>query len=179
MNIEYITRTDISLWRTNPRKNNKAAIDLAKVILQNGVRTPVVLWKKNMTAYKGNTTIKALDIINAGKDYTVPCVLHDFADEARAIAYGIADNKSSEYAEWDTDLLASMFASTSVPLARPATGFKEIEIMELFDFEKKEKLMLNTGSKITLSCEEGDREEILSLLHDWADQSGFKNIGIK
>jgi hypothetical protein len=178
LEVVYINRSEIKLWKNNPRVNNSAAVSLAKIILQNGVRSPVILWRENMTAYKGNTTLKALDIINANTEYKVPCVLHDFKSEEDAIAYGIADNKASEFAEWDTGLLAALFNSTTVPIRKPATGFKEQEIFDLLAIKKEEKMRRKKKSSITLQCRDEDITEIKELLQDWINQSGFEDMEV-
>ncbi len=180
MAIMYRHRETIKLWSDNPRINNKAAIDLAKIILKKGLRSPIVVWEKNMTAYKGNTTLKALDIIHAGTDYSVPCIMQEFASEADAIAYGIADNKASEFADWDTDILASLFVSESVPIKKLETGFSDKDISDLFGFmdEKKETSAVKQ-SRIHILCGPEDKEEIKELLRTWASKSGYEGVEIR
>lgn len=111
----------VKLWKDNPRRNDAAAPKLAEVIKERGRVTPVVVWRKDGVCYKGNTTIKALKLL--GKK-TVDVLYADFKSEAAAIAYGIADNKSSEFSEWDDALLSSFLKMDDVK----ATGFTSSEI---------------------------------------------------
>lgn len=121
-------------WKDNPRKNDKAAIQLAEVIKQNGgQRTPVVAWSKNMTIYKGNTTYKALKLLGYKQ---INVILADFKTESAAIAYAIADNKSSELAEWDTSILSRLMQTEEYSFEeRSKFGFTENEMAQLIDFE--------------------------------------------
>lgn len=184
LKIEYILRSRIHLWKDNPRKNDKAAVELAALIRQNGLRSPVNVWRKNMTAYKGNTTLKALDLINGKNDYQVPVIFHYFPSEAAAKAYGLSDNKASEFAEWDEDLLAQMMSSKTMEPLLGTTGFKEKEISSILWIPDKDRLNreeTDSGmlGKLQLFCRPEDKEEITNLLRDWAESSGFQDIIIK
>ncbi|GEM_PF-3590695 len=132
MKMEWVPIDSVKLWGDNPRRNDKAAEQLAELIKEHGVRSPLVVWRKNKTVYKGNTTLKALKLLGWTK---VPVLFHDFQSEAAAKAYGIADNKSSEYAGWDKDILAGIMKSQpllNLALDRDGlkrvTGFTEREI---------------------------------------------------
>jgi hypothetical protein len=111
----------VKLWKDNPRRNDAAAPKLAEVIKERGQVTPVVVWRKDGVCYKGNTTIKALKLLG---EKTVDVLFADFKSEASAIAYGIADNKSSEFSEWDDTLLLSFLKMDDVK----TTGFTSSEI---------------------------------------------------
>ena len=121
----------IKLWAENPRKNETAVPKLAELFKTRPQVTPVVVWPKNGVCYKGNTTIKALKSL--GKT-TIKVLYYDFPSEAAAIAYGIADNKSSEWSQWDDSVLGSLLNAHETIDATAATGFtqKELNTFKLF-----------------------------------------------
>jgi hypothetical protein len=137
MRIEYVDIDTIHLWKENPRKNEKAAPQVAQLIEEHGIKSPLVVWRKDRTIYKGNTTYKALRLLNWKM---VPVIFHDFPTKAAATAYGIADNKASEYAGWDREVLAGIMKSDALVKhagdaegMKRTTGFSEREIDGIFN----------------------------------------------
>ncbi len=142
MKVDYVPIDSVKLWTENPRKNEKAAPQLAELIKEHGIKSPLVVWRKDKTIYKGNTTYKALKLLGW---QNVPVIFHDFPSKAAATAYGIADNKASEYAGWDTEILAGIMRSESFTAhtktregLKAATGFSERSIAKLFE-DKSER----------------------------------------
>lgn len=136
MKIEYVPIESINLWSENPRKNEKAAPQVAELIKEHGIKSPLVVWRKDRVIYKGNTTYKALKLLGW---VVVPVIFHDFPSHQAAKAYGIADNKASEYAGWDAEILAGIMKSEGFTAhtktlegLKAATGFSEREIAKLF-----------------------------------------------
>lgn len=201
MSIKYIPRSQIKFWKDNPRKNDKAAVKLADLIRKNGLKSPVNIWDKNMTAYKGNTTLKALDLIKsqgardgdhpsirpivAGKDFNVPVIKHQFASEEDAKVYGLSDNKASEYAEWDEDILAQMMGAKSMTPHLTGTGFEEKEIQGILWMPDRGRLDRNEETdkgmlgKIQIFCRPEDKEELYGILLQWAADCGFQDVVVK
>jgi site-specific DNA-methyltransferase (adenine-specific) len=124
MDVVDVALCDIKLWKDNPRRNDAAVPRLMELLREHGQRTPIVLWRKNMTIYKGNTTFKAAVKL---KWKTIKCILADFPSEQAAIAYGISDNKSSEFAGWDDKVLARLLKSDLEYFNQARTGFSEQE----------------------------------------------------
>ena len=88
-------------YEKNPRKNDEAVKYVMKSIKEFGFKVPIVIDKNNVivcghTRYKASKKLK-LD--------TVPCIIADDLTEEQIKAYRLADNKVSEKAEWDFDLL--------------------------------------------------------------------------
>jgi hypothetical protein len=121
----------VKYWKDNPRKNDKAAIELAELIKIHKQISPVVVWAKNMVIYKGNTTKKAMTILGSK---TIKAIFVDFPSEQAAIAYGIADNKSSELSSWDDTILRKFLDIKEVQLG---SGFssQEMSFIHLNDFD--------------------------------------------
>lgn len=171
---------DIILWKGNPRKNDAAVPKLAEIISIRGQITPILVWRKNMVAYKGNTTIKAMKSL--GKK-TVKVLFADFPSEAAAVAYGIADNKSSEWAEWDEALLQKFFVT---PEIIKASGFSEVERRALFfepepqNIEKINAANIGLKDKIVVIVLDVAKKDLFKdMLTQWIKSIGFEGIEIK
>ena len=92
---------DIKPYEKNPRKNDGAVDAVANSIEQFGFRVPVVI-DKDCVIVCGHTRYKAAKKLGLK---TVPCVIADDLTDEQIKAYRLADNKVSELAEWDIDLL--------------------------------------------------------------------------
>ena len=119
--IVEVPISKVKLWKNNPRKNDRAVPKLAKIIESRGQVTPIVVWRKDGVAYKGNTTLKACKLLGYK---TIKVLYADFPSEQAAIAYGIVDNKSSEWSSWDDEMLEGMFKMEKVP---EFSGFDQVE----------------------------------------------------
>jgi hypothetical protein len=126
LKVESVPIDSVKLWKENPRKNDVAVKKLMPIIKAHGQRTPIVVWSINKVIYKGNTTYKAMKLLGFK---TINVIFADFKSEAAAIAYGIADNKSSEFSEWDDDLLSSLMLSENIDAT--TTGFTATEYNDL------------------------------------------------
>ena len=92
---------EIKPYEKNPRKNDNAVDAVASSISQFGFKNPIVIDGNNVIIC-GHTRYKAAQKL--GLD-VVPCVVADDLTEEQIKAYRLADNKVSELAEWDIDLL--------------------------------------------------------------------------
>jgi len=138
LEITMVPIGSLTLWKDNPRINDDAATKLAVIIAKHGIRSPIVAWDKNNVIYKGNTTFKACKIL---KMKVVPVIFHSFPSEVAAQAYGVADNKASEMAGWDEELLMSMMSTKefkkSASTAELGFTSKEIELMDFWPPNKE------------------------------------------
>ena len=92
---------DIKPYEKNPRKNDSAVEAVANSIKEFGFKAPIVIDKDNVIVC-GHTRYKAAKKLKLD---TVPCVIADDLTEEQIKAYRLADNKVSELAELDIDLL--------------------------------------------------------------------------
>ena len=92
---------DIKPYEKNPRKNDSAVDAVANSIREFGFKVPVVVDKDGVIVC-GHTRYKAAKKLGLK---TVPCVIADDLTDEQIKAYRLADNKVSELAEWDIDLL--------------------------------------------------------------------------
>ena len=101
MNIINKNINDLIPYVNNPRKNDKAVDAVASSIKNFGFKVPIIIDAQNEIV-AGHTRLKAAIKLNYKE---VPCIVADDLTPAQIKAYRIADNKVSEFAEWDMDIL--------------------------------------------------------------------------
>ena len=101
MNIKEIKIEELKPYENNPRHNDAAVGPVANSIKEFGFKVPIIIDKNNVII-AGHTRLKAAKLLGLE---TVPCVLADDLTEEQAKAFRLADNKVSEFAEWDFDEL--------------------------------------------------------------------------
>ena len=128
--IKYLDIADIKPYKKNPRKNDKAVAIVEKSIKEFGFKNPIVLDKKNEIIV-GHTRLRAAK--NLGME-EVPVIFAEELTDEQVKAFRIMDNKSSEIAQWDFDLLKVEFESMK---NLEFTGFTEAEIDKIIDPKEK------------------------------------------
>ena len=102
MNIIERRVDELRPYEKNPRKNDEAVKYVAESIKQFGFKVPIVIDRDGVIV-AGHTRWKAAKKL---KMSTVPCIVADDLTDEQIKAFRLADNKVSEKAEWDFDLLA-------------------------------------------------------------------------
>jgi hypothetical protein len=183
VNVVWVDIDSVKQWKENPMGHgNKDVEMLSKILRAHGQRSPIIVWRKNMTIYKGNGTHQAMKKLGMKK---IKVQFEDFPSEAAAKAYGIADNKASELSDWDADVLVSILSSEEMKSMQPVLGFTDSELRGLnfqADEEKMEGLeKTDSGIKATIkiTCKPEDRDEIREMLSGWASDSGFEGVVVK
>lgn len=127
-----VTRVPIELLREDPRnprthdERNIAAV--ASSLASFGQRKPVVALPDG-TVVAGNGTLQAARRLGWR---TIAVSYLPFSDEARARAYAVADNRSSELASWDGALLYETLTELEAAEFSPgALGFEEADLRRL------------------------------------------------
>lgn len=92
---------EIKPYENNPRFNDEAVEFVANSIKEFGFKVPIVIDKDGVIV-AGHTRYKASLELGLKE---VPCIIADDLDENQIKAFRLADNKVSEKAEWDIDLL--------------------------------------------------------------------------
>lgn len=135
MQIIELDVKDIKEYEKNPRKNDEAVDYVAKSIEEFGFKVPIVIDKDNVII-AGHTRYKASLKLGLEK---VPCIKADDLTEEQVKAYRLADNKVSEFASWDFDLLNEEL-SEILQIDMDGFGFEQLEDINLDDFfEEKEE----------------------------------------
>ena len=101
MKIKMIKIEDLKPYANNPRFNDDAVEYVAKSIKEFGFKVPMVI-DKNNEIVAGHTRYKASMELGLKE---VPCIIADDLTEEQIKAFRLADNKVSEQASWNFDLL--------------------------------------------------------------------------
>ena len=101
LKIEYIPVEKLKPYGNNPRKNDAAVDKVAASIKEFGFHVPIVI-DKNKEIVCGHTRLKAAKKLKLKE---IPCVTADDLTDEQIKAYRLADNKVSEFADWDDELL--------------------------------------------------------------------------
>lgn len=140
MEIDNIPLEEIIPYEKNPRKNDKAVEIVAKSIKEFGFRVPIILDKNNVII-AGHTRLKAAQSLNLTE---VPVIWADDLTEAQVKAFRIMDNKSTEYASWEFDLLKlELEGLREVDFDLAFTGFSEIELNKILPESIEEEELPN------------------------------------
>lgn len=93
--------TDLIPYDKNPRRNEEAVQYVKESISQFGFKVPIIIDKDNVIV-AGHTRL--LGAKELGLE-TVPCIVADDLTEEQVKAFRLADNKVSEFSQWDFELL--------------------------------------------------------------------------
>lgn len=144
MQIVYKKIEELIPYENNPRFNDDAVEYVAKSIKEFGFKVPIVIDKDGVIV-AGHTRYKAS--IELGLD-EVPCIIADDLSEEQVKAFRLADNKVSEKAQWNMELLEEELADLDIDMEQ--YGFEKLEDLNLDNFfeenntkkeEKKETII--------------------------------------
>lgn len=121
---------EIIPYVNNPRKNDKAVEAVASSIKNFGFKVPIVIDSFN-EIINGHTRLKAAKKLGLKE---VPCIIANDLTEEQIKAFRLADNKVSEIAEWDFELLEAEIGLLSMDMEQ--FGFD----MDDFDFGDGDKV---------------------------------------
>lgn len=112
-------------YENNPRINENAVEAVAKSIKEFGFLNPIIIDKNNVIV-AGHTRYKAAQLLGLTE---VPCVVASELTEEQVQAFRIADNKTSELATWNEQLLAEELAKLDFDFTD--FGFTDEELVSL------------------------------------------------
>ena len=176
LKIEYVRTALLKFMPNNPRIHTPEIIDKVTQLFKiHGVRSPLNVWRKNMTVYKGNLSLKAIKQLNMK---LTPVIFHDFNNEAQAIAYSLSDNKSSEFADYDDEILSMLLRTKELDLTPKNTGFNSKEFKESKlswepDFNSIESIKENEDGLMTvikIRCPFLLKEKVLEQLKIYMEE---------
>ncbi len=101
LTVISVSIDELTPYVKNPRKNDEAVKYVAESIKHFGFKVPIIIDANNVVVC-GHTRVKAAKKLGLK---SVPCVVADDLSEEQIKAFRLADNKVSEKAEWDFDLL--------------------------------------------------------------------------
>jgi len=124
MKIEMVDIKELIPYEDNPRNNEKAVKYVKESIENFGFKVPIVVDHANVIV-SGHTRLKAA--LQLGLE-EVPVIKATDLNDEQIKAFRLADNKVSEFAEWDMALLE-----------KELNGIADID-MESLGFETKEEI---------------------------------------
>src|SRR4030042_952980 len=157
LQVQMVPIDQLKEWQKNPRLNNEAALRLARLIESHGFLVPIMP-TPDETVRAGHTRLKAAKI-NGLKE--VPVVFASFDNEAEAVAFSLAENRSHEWAQWDFDGLQQLLAELGeIDLdLELKVGWNDAEIEQLMKGyqeelqDRKIELVIPDQFLILISCE--------------------------
>jgi hypothetical protein len=149
MNIIYKHVNDLIPYTNNPRINDKAVDGVASSIKNYGFKVPIIIDSKN-EIIAGHTRLKAAKKLALTH---VPCIIADDLTDKQIKAYRIADNRVSEAAEWDNNILKIELNGLD-----EFTGFNEQDLEEIFfeDIAYKEQEEKNKPTELKIKFEKAE-----------------------
>ena len=128
MNLETVTIESLKLDPNNARKHSKRNLDAIAASLEKfGQRKPIVV--HNGVVIAGNGTLEAAKTLGWKEIGVSVCPADWDADTAKA--YALADNRSSELAEWDNLILSNQLLDLDgLGWDIEALGFEMPQILE-------------------------------------------------
>ena len=134
MKTQVIDINRVIPYARNPRNNGEAVAKVAASIREFGFRQPIVV-DNEMTVVAGHTRLLAAKQLDMGE---VPVHIADGLTQAQIRAYRLADNRVSQEASWDDELLSlelTELDGDSYDLT--LTGFNDDELAALLAEEIK------------------------------------------
>jgi site-specific DNA-methyltransferase (adenine-specific) len=173
MQIVYKKVDELIPYINNPRKNDDAVDKVASSIKHFGFKVPIVIDQQNEIV-AGHTRLKAAKKLGIKE---VPCIVADDLDDNQIKAFRLADNKVSEAAAWDDELLGiEMFSINDIDLKEFGFNvFNEEDFGTSFELRDGDK---EPFQQMTFTLSDQQAEEIkkaLSLAKDNNDVETYGN----
>lgn len=131
MDIVNKNINDITPYVNNPRNNDAAVNKVAASIGQFGFKVPIVI-DKNGIIVAGHTRHKAAQKIGLKE---VPCIIADDLTPDQIKAFRLVDNKTAEYATWDTELLDAELEGLDIDLSEFDFELSDGDVPDIEDFK--------------------------------------------
>lgn len=131
--VQYCSPEELIPYEKNPRDNRLAIDDVVRSIEEYGFTNPILV-NEEKVILAGHTRREAA--ILAGME-RVPYIVVDGLTEAQQRAYRLADNKLSELALWDEDLLKEELENLlDADYDLSLTGFSDVDLTDLLKDEE-------------------------------------------
>ena len=132
MQIRYGDPLDLIPYSNNPRVNDYAVKKVLESIKEFGFKNPILV-DENMEIIAGHTRREASILLGLQE---VPYIIATDLTPEQIKAYRLADNKLSELAVWDTELLREeLFTLQEADFSLEVMGFTEFDLTSLFNDE--------------------------------------------
>lgn len=170
--VEYRNIDEIIPYDNNPRKNDEAVDYVANSIREFGFKMPIVVDKEGVII-AGHTRLKASKKLGLEQ---VPVIVADDLTEEQVKALRLADNKVSEVAQWDFNMLSEELANIDIDMEQ--FGFN-LDINDNFDEFNLDDEREKTKVQISITYENyNDYEKVKKEYEEIANNSNG-NLSIK
>ena len=134
MDIKNRKVEELIPYVNNPRDNSAAVDAVASSIAEFGFKVPIIVDRNNVVV-TGHTRLQAAKKLGLAE---VPVLMADDLSDAQVKAFRIADNKVSELASWNEELLEAELAAIKDTggIDMGEFGFTEDELDALDDVEE-------------------------------------------
>lgn len=133
LKVQNIQLSMLNPWENNPRNNDEAVDSVVKSIESFGFNVPI-LCDQQFTIITGHTRWKAAKKIGMK---SVPVIVLEITETQRK-AFAVADNKTSELAEWDYMKLRKVLEQLKhKKFNLPSLGYSQTELQALLTQQKE------------------------------------------
>lgn len=147
MKIVELDVNSLINYDNNPRDNERAIKPVSDSIKQFGFKVPIIVDKNNVIV-AGHTRLAAAKLLKMDK---VPCIVADDLTEEQIAAFRLADNRVSEFAEWNFDKLEEELAKIT-DIDMTDFGFKVLEDIDWAEVEDLSEDSYEAPKKEMLEC---------------------------
>lgn len=131
--VQYCSPEELIPYEKNPRDNRLAINDVVRSIEEYGFTNPILV-NEEKVILAGHTRREAAILAGMEK---VPYIVVDGLTEAQQRAYRLADNKLSELALWDEDLLKEELEDLlDADYDLSLTGFSDVDLTDILKDEE-------------------------------------------
>lgn len=113
LEIEYVDINSIKPYQNNPRHNEEAIPYVMNSIREFGFKNPIIIDKNNVII-AGHTRLESAKRLGMKE---VPIIHADDLTDEQIKAFRLADNKVSEKAEWDFNMLDAELANLDIDMS--------------------------------------------------------------
>ena len=161
--MEIITRkiNELVPYKNNPRYNDDAVEYVKNSIKEFGFKVPIVI-DKNNEIIAGHTRYKASIELGLNE---VPCIVADDLNEEQIKAFRLVDNKVSEKASWNFELLDEELKNLDLDMSE--YGFETLEDIDLDSFFEENNIT-KEPKVIMIKCPHCD--EVFELKDEYKQQ---------
>lgn len=162
LEIKYVDIEDIKPYENNPRFNDNAVEYVKNSIKEFGFKVPMILDKDNKIVC-GHTRYKASLELGLKE---IPVIYADDLTEEQIKAFRIADNKVSEFADWDIELLDEELENIDIDMTE--FGVEDVDIEEPIIERKDLSNSIEISNVLEIKCK--DDTELEKLYNEMIDR---------
>ena len=166
MNVIEIPVTQLKPYEKNARYNENAVSKVAESIRQFGFKNPIIV-DKDMSVIAGHTRLASAKQLGLKK---VPCIIADDLTPRQVKAFRLVDNRTSEFASWNYDLLQSELETLDIDLSD--FEFPDLTYEDTLSAEELESILDDDTDPTSEYGKDDDEEETDSK--DFSHEDEYK-----